>query len=140
MKIVADTNVILRLFVDDHPDQAAAAKALFEEATVIVASTQSICELCWVLKSVYGAHRDDVAKAIVQLLNTGKITLDKPAIEAGLAILRAGGDFADGVIAHEGRGSGGDTFVSFDKKAIKLMHQQGYAAHLISVDRPQTGN
>ncbi len=31
----------------------------------------------------------------------------------------AGGDFADGVIAYEGRWLGGETFVSFDRKAAR---------------------
>jgi hypothetical protein len=30
------------------------------------------------------------------------VSMDRPAVEAGLAVLEAGGDFADGVIAHEG--------------------------------------
>jgi predicted nucleic-acid-binding protein len=33
-------------------------------------------------------------------------------------VLKAGGDFADGAIAWEGRWLGGETFVSFDKKAV----------------------
>jgi len=46
--------------------------------------------------------------------------VNRPAAEAGLSLLEAGGDFADGVIAYEGRWLGADTFVSFDKKAVKL--------------------
>jgi predicted nucleic-acid-binding protein len=42
-----------------------------------------------------------------------------------LALLDAGGDFADGVIAYEGSWLGADSFVSFDKKAVKLMEAQG---------------
>jgi predicted nucleic-acid-binding protein len=30
------------------------------------------------------------------------------------------GEFADGVIAFEGKWFGGETFVSFDKKAVRL--------------------
>jgi len=40
--------------------------------------------------------------------------VNRPAAEAGLALLEAGGDFADGVIAHEGRWLGAEAFVSFD--------------------------
>jgi predicted nucleic-acid-binding protein len=42
--------------------------------------------------------------------------VNRPAAEAGLALLDAGGDFADGVIAYEGSWLGADAFVSFDKK------------------------
>ena len=46
--------------------------------------------------------------------------------------LEAGGDFADGVIAYEGRWLGGETFVSFDRKAVSLLSQHGEAAQLLS--------
>jgi hypothetical protein len=53
-------------------------------------------------------------------------------VEAGLAILATGGDFADGVIAYEGRGLGADTFTSFDRSAVTLLEQRGVAARLLS--------
>ena len=43
----------------------------------------------------------------------------------GNVLLEAGGDFADGVIAYEGRWLGGEAFVSFDKKAVSLIAAQG---------------
>ena len=51
--------------------------------------------------------------------------------DAGLAVLGAGGDFADGAIAYEGRWMGGETFVSFDKQAILLLRAQGQTARLL---------
>ena len=50
------------------------------------------------------------------------LTRDKPPI------LGAGGDFADGVIAYEGNWLSGETFVSFDKKAVMLLTAQGQSA------------
>jgi predicted nucleic-acid-binding protein len=46
-------------------------------------------------------------------------------------MLDAGGDFADGVIAYEGRWLGAETFVSFDKKAVEMLAAQGQAARLL---------
>ncbi|MFY9958395.1 MAG: VapC toxin family PIN domain ribonuclease, partial [Bradyrhizobium sp.] len=60
------------------------------------------------------------------------VVVNRPAAEAGLALLDAGGDFADGVIAYEGTWLGADTFVSFDRKAIKLMERRGVSARLVS--------
>ncbi len=40
-------------------------------------------------------------------------------------MLDAGGDFADGVIAHEGQWLGAETFVSFDRKAVEMLKAQG---------------
>jgi predicted nucleic-acid-binding protein len=39
-------------------------------------------------------------------------------------MLRAGGDFADGVIADAGQSLGGDIFVSFDRQAVALRNAQ----------------
>jgi predicted nucleic-acid-binding protein len=57
--------------------------------------------------------------------------MNRPAVEAGLAVLEAGGDFADGVIAYEGGWLGGETFVSFDKQTVELVAQHGRAARLL---------
>jgi predicted nucleic-acid-binding protein len=47
-------------------------------------------------------------------------------------MLNVGGDFADGVIAYEGNWLGADTFVSFDKRAVKLLETQGKSARLLT--------
>lgn len=54
--------------------------------------------------------------------------MNRPAVEAGLALLEAEGDFADGITAHEGKWLGGETFVSFDRKAVTFLAQQGEVA------------
>lgn len=43
-------------------------------------------------------------------------------------MLDRGGDFADGVIAFEGRWLGGETFVSFDRNAVERVLSQGQSA------------
>jgi predicted nucleic-acid-binding protein len=50
------------------------------------------------------------------LINAANVVVNRPAAEAGLALLTAGGDFADGMIAFEGQWLGANTFLSFDKK------------------------
>lgn len=47
-------------------------------------------------------------------------------------MLESGGDFADGVIAYEGKWLGAETFVSFEKKAVKLMESHGTPARLLA--------
>ncbi|MGY3611506.1 VapC toxin family PIN domain ribonuclease, partial [Bradyrhizobium sp. Lot11] len=75
--------------------------------------------------------RDDVSQTIRDLLNAGNVAMNRPAVEAGLAVLEAGGDFADGVIAHEGAWLGGESFMSFDKQAVELLVRQGQPALLL---------
>lgn len=69
--------------------------------------------------------------AIRTLLNTSNVVVNRPVAEAGLALLDAGGDFADGVIAYDGTWLGAETFVSFDKKAVSLLMKQGQSARLL---------
>ena len=47
-------------------------------------------------------------------------------------MLDAGGDFEDGVIAFDGRWLGAETFVSFDRKAVKLIEGLGTATLLLA--------
>ncbi len=55
----------------------------------------------------------------------------QPSGYRGLAILDAGGDFADGVIAFDGQWLGGEVFVSFDKTAVALLDKGGTATPLL---------
>src|SRR4051812_8799505 len=131
MKAVVDTNVLLRIFVGDDPGQSRAAAETLESAELVVIGLQALCELVWVLDRSYETSRQDISAAIRQLLNTQKIVLNRPAVEAGLMVLDAGGDFANGVIAFEGNWLGGETFVTFDKKASKILTHQGHATKLL---------
>jgi predicted nucleic-acid-binding protein len=74
----------------------------------------------------------DVAGSIRLLIDSSNVVTNRPAVEAGLAFLDAGGDFADGVIAHEGAWLGAEESVSFDKQAVTLLKAQGKKARLLS--------
>lgn len=140
MKITADTNVLVRAVVRDDLAQARAADKVLKGASVIALSLRSLCEFVWVLRRVYELAAVDIASAIRALLATENVHADDDLVEAGLRMLEAGGDFADAVIAEEGLRRGGDTFVSFDKKAVALLTQQRYSARLLKKDgaRPAT--
>ena len=62
----------------------------------------------------------------------GRCGHEPARLEVDLAVLEAGGDFADSIMAHEGKWLGGETFVSFDKKAVTLLSQQGEATQLLA--------
>lgn len=51
--------------------------------------------------------------------------MNRPAAEAGLALLAAGGDFADGILAFSGARLGAEVFVSFDRRAVKRLAALG---------------
>jgi predicted nucleic-acid-binding protein len=132
VKVIADTNVLARAVLQDDPQQGQAAAALLERASLIAISLPTLCEFVWVLRRGANLSKEDVALSIRDLLDAGNVSMNRPAVEAGLAVLEAGGDFADGVIAHDGAWLGGETFVSFDRKAVELVSLLGQPATLIT--------
>ncbi|MGA8763247.1 MAG: type II toxin-antitoxin system VapC family toxin [Candidatus Sulfotelmatobacter sp.] len=131
MKIAVDTNVLVRAVVCDDKMQAEVAARVLRNASLVAVAISSLCELVWVLRRKYGLPAAEVAAAIRALLAAGNVEVDRPAVAAGLTMLDAGGDFADGVIAYEGRWLGAETFVSFDKKAVEMVAAQGVSARLL---------
>lgn len=61
-----------------------------------------------------------MAETIQVFMETDNIVLNCAAVEAGLAVFLAGGDFADGAIAFEGRMLNDGVFCTFDRKASKI--------------------
>ncbi len=88
--------------------------------------------VCLGLRWVYNFGQQDIFAALEALLNASNVAVNRPAADAGLAVLNEGGDFADGLIAYEGNWLGGETFVSFDKKAVSLIAKQGQQAKLLT--------
>jgi predicted nucleic-acid-binding protein len=131
MKITADTNVLVRAMIGDDEQEGALAQSELAAAEIVAIALPSLCELVWVLSQGYRIASDEIADAVRLLTNATNVVVNRPAVEAGLALLDAGGDFADGVIAYEGRWLGGETFVSFDKKAVKRLTAQSKAARLL---------
>jgi predicted nucleic-acid-binding protein len=131
MKLIADTNVLVRAAVRDERTQATLAAKVLEEAELIAIALPTLCEFVWVLMRVYALSAKDAAMAIRALRDTSNVVMNRPAVEAGLAMLDAGGDFTDGVIAHEGQWLGDETFVSFDKQAVTLLAAHGHSAQLL---------
>lgn len=131
MRITADTNVLVRAAVADDPIQSASAAEMLIQAEVVAVPLPALCEFVWVLLKVYGLKPRDAADAIRSLVAAGNVATNLPAVESGLAVLDAGGDFADAVIAYEGQWLGADTFVSFDKKAVALLSARGVSTRLL---------
>ena len=132
MKVTVDTNILIRAVVRDDEHQAEAASRLLRDAEVIAVPLPCLCEFVRVLRRVYGFGQDDISDALEALLDAANVAVNRPAADAGLAIHKAGGDFADGLIAYEGAWLGADVFVSFDKRAVALLTEQGRRATLLA--------
>ena len=132
MRITADTNVLVRAAVQDDALQARVAANVLARAEIVAVPLPVLCEFVWVLLRRYGRGVGEIAASIRNLADSANVHLDRPAVDAGLAVLEAGGDFADGVIAFEGRRLGGSVFASFDQRAVELIAATGAEARLLS--------
>jgi predicted nucleic-acid-binding protein len=130
VNITVDTNILVRAITEDHAKQSRVARKTLESADVVAVALPTLCELVWVLATGYGQGRREIGSAIRRLIASANVVVNRPAAEAGLAVLDAGGDFADGVIAFEGAQLGGKIFVSFDTKAVRILRARGESARL----------
>ena len=131
MIIIADTNLLVRLAVDDDPVQRRVAARIVMEAEAVIVGLHALCEMVWVLRTSYRFSKAQIVLAIEKLCGVENVIVDKAALEAGLEAMRLGADFADAAIAYEGRMAGGDVFVSFDKKAVEVLAKLGQKSRLL---------
>jgi predicted nucleic-acid-binding protein len=123
--IALDTNVLVRLLVEDDPDQFAKAVAVLERA----AETEEpcfladavLCETAWVLASRYGAGRAEILAAMSELAGDGRYAFDDPdALAEALRAFEDGrADFSDYLIGASARRRGARTTYTFDRKLEK---------------------
>jgi predicted nucleic-acid-binding protein len=130
VRITADTNLLLRALLEDDPVQAADAKAILARAALIAIPVPVLCEFVWTLRRLYKRSTGEIADAIEAILSIDAVVTDRPAVEVGLNVLRAGGDFADGTIAWQGAAMGGEVFATFDKTAARLLAADGMDARV----------
>jgi predicted nucleic-acid-binding protein len=121
-----DTNVVVRLFVDDDPQQAELARQFVasrcSESNPGFIDRVALCELIWVLTSVYGYRRLAVANVIELLLENRDVRLeDADAVRGALQTFRTNTvEFADILIGEINGVRGCEATATFDRKAAKL--------------------
>ena len=131
MRMIADTNVLMRAVLDDDPVQSRASRLALSSADQVIIGRHAFCEMVWLLRQRYKMPKAEIVRVIRGYLEAQNVVTDTPAVRAGLEAMEAGADFADGVIAYEGRWMGGEMFVSFDKKAVAAVAKQGLQAELL---------
>ena len=127
MKISIDTKILVRLFVADDLAQQQKAIVALDAADAVIVPASVFCETVWVLLKVYQQDKRVLCTQLMDFVTHPKLVYDCPIITAGLALMQQGGDFADGVNEAAGKALGAETFVTFDRKAAKLLKQQGCA-------------
>lgn len=95
--IALDTNIVVRLITEDNPRQAARARALILARGGLVQMTVAM-ETEWVLRSVYGFSRAQIAVAFSLLGATDRLYVeDADRFALSLDAYRSGMDFADAI-------------------------------------------
>lgn len=95
-----DTNVLVRLLVDDDEDQVRHARAFLRSEGPAWVSLIVVAEVSWVLVSAYAFDRRGLATAIESLLSLSVIELEEPAVVASAldAFRSSAADFGDCLI------------------------------------------
>lgn len=123
--IALDTNVLVRLLVEDDDEQTARVVALLERAGrgagSLFVPAVVLCEVVWVLDSAYGFGRGEIATALHGLLHARQLTFgDADLLERALSAYRAGrGDFADYLIREQARAAGCTRIATFDRALLR---------------------
>lgn len=121
-----DTNVVVRFLAGDDPDQSAIARTLVEAGDLFVPLTVML-ETEWVLRSVYGHERPQVAAALRAFAGLPGASVEAPErLAAALDRAEAGMDFADAL--HLGGAEGCDALLTFDRRFVKAARDMGIEA------------
>lgn len=119
--IAVDTNVLIRLLVQDDPDQGRQAERLLQDALLrgedCFVSDPALCEIEWVLESCYDASRADVLAAIQEIVSRPTFLVeDREKLRRAMSRYQKGrGDFSDYLIGVEGEMRGARTTFTFDR-------------------------
>lgn len=123
-----DTNVLVRYLAQDDPVQAARATRLIETelsaAQPGFISVVVLVELCWVLKRLYAATRQELLDTVADLLAGVQFHVDqRDVVQATVRYLRerpdSKVDLPDVLIAQLARASGCAQTVTFDHQAAR---------------------
>lgn len=119
-----DTNVLLRLLLEDDPQQLARVHAFVEKrsgSSPLAINSVVLAEVYWTVRSSLKMPRETIAARLAILFDTPFVELidDAPA-RAALADYRNGlGDFSDRLIARINEAHGASQTFTFDRKAAR---------------------
>jgi len=119
--IALDTNVLIRFLVRDDEAQASRALGVVESCRAAedacFLSNVVLCELEWVLDSLYHASRADILAAVRMLRTTPPFVVeDADLLDRAMAMFASGkADFSDYLLGEVARVRGARTTYTFDR-------------------------
>ena len=122
-----DTNVLVRYLTQDDPAQFARAAAFIDAASEreeqFLINAPVLCELVWVLATVYEYSREEIAQALEQIFTTAQFEIERlDEARQALGDFRSSkADFSDALIGRINRWLGAKHTVTFDRdlKAVE---------------------
>ena len=118
-----DTNIVLRIITDDHPEQTRVARELIESERLVVPTTV-VLEAEWALRRVYRYRRSDVLKALRVFLGHPNIELaQESVVAAALDFAERGIELADAL--HAVSAPECSSIVTFDEDFIRAASRCG---------------
>lgn len=113
-----DTNIVVRLLVEDDVEQHQISRMVVASGPVFV-SLAVLMETEWVLRKAYGFAKSDIAAALRAFAGLNNVTVEDPsALRRILELFATGFDFADAV--HVVQASHADRFATFDRDLERL--------------------
>lgn len=121
-----DTNLLMRLVVQDDRAQYAKVRALLDaqgqEPGRFYVNQVVLSESVWVLRSVYRYRKPDLLRFLNDVLGNASLVIeDEPEVESALYLYQQGAaDFADCLIAAKNLAAGCEATITFDETAAQV--------------------
>ncbi|MGV2066389.1 PIN domain-containing protein [Agrobacterium sp. 22-226-1] len=121
-----DTNILLRIVVDDDVEQKETVKRLLtrlEDGETLLVSLAVILETAWVLGQFYGYPKSAVLEFFQLMLERRELEIPNyEAIGNAIDICRnTNADFSDAIVSESNRVNGCVATYTFDKKAARKL-------------------
>jgi predicted nucleic-acid-binding protein len=127
--IAVDTNVLVRLLIEDDPDQAKRAAKLLGENEIFLPKTVML-ETEWVLRHAYGIDKNRILKAFQRLIGLSNVKMEDPqTMIVAISWYGDGLDLADAL--HLASSREAEKFATFDKSLFRKAGQLS-SVHLIA--------
>jgi predicted nucleic-acid-binding protein len=118
-----DTNIVVRIFVNDDKKQAAAARSIFESGPVWISQTV-LLETAWVLGRHYNYEQPAICEALASLPELDHVYIeDEDSLKTALSLMSHGIDPADAM--HLASTPAGSSFATFDRDLVRKAKRAG---------------
>lgn len=119
--ISIDTNILIRIIVEDNDIQAQKALKLINKEQEVFISALVICETAWVLESSYKLKKDEIIDVFENILRVSQFNIERSdAIWLALnEYKRINMDFSDCLIGAVAKINDSSPVMTFDKNASR---------------------